>query len=87
MQGTTHRTTFAGRASEARWRVVERAWRPVERWRTRVADALASDRGDVPGWVLITIMTAAVVAALWLIAEPKLSDMFETAIDTVEPKG
>ncbi|MDQ1628931.1 MAG: hypothetical protein QOI54_2675, partial [Actinomycetota bacterium] len=25
------------------------------------------DRGDVPGWVLITIMTAGLVSALWLV--------------------
>jgi hypothetical protein len=26
--------------------------------------------GDVPGWVLVTIMTAGIVAVLWQFAEP-----------------
>jgi hypothetical protein len=41
------------------------------------------DRGDVPGWVLITIMTAGLVAALWLVAEPLLTSLFANAINSV----
>jgi hypothetical protein len=40
-------------------------------------------RGDVPGWVLITVMTAALVAALWAIAEPQLKDLLSSALDSV----
>jgi hypothetical protein len=41
------------------------------------------DRGDVPGWVLITLMTAGLVAGLWAIAGPKLNELFTSAIDGV----
>ena len=42
------------------------------------------DRGDVPGWVLVTIMTAGLVAALWAVAGGTLVDVFQSAIaDTV----
>ena len=41
------------------------------------------ERGDVPGWVLITVMTAGLVAALWLVAEPLLSGMFTSAVSGV----
>ncbi|WP_122263365.1 hypothetical protein [Ornithinimicrobium cerasi] len=41
------------------------------------------ERGDVPGWVLITIMTAGLVAALWLVAEPLLTGMFTDAVSSV----
>ncbi len=41
------------------------------------------DRGDVPGWVLITIMTAGLVAALWLVAEPLLTGLFTSAVSSV----
>ncbi|AXH94814.1 hypothetical protein [Ornithinimicrobium avium] len=41
------------------------------------------ERGDVPGWVLITIMTAGLVAALWLVAEPLLTGMFTSAVSSV----
>ena len=41
------------------------------------------ERGDVPGWVLITVMTAGLVAALWAIAGPQLSQMLRDALHSV----
>ncbi len=41
------------------------------------------DAGDVPGWVLITLMTAGLVAALWAVAGPALTDLFSSAIASV----
>ncbi len=43
-----------------------------------------ADRGDVPGWVLITIMTAGLVTALWAIAGPQLGSLFSDAISSVK---
>jgi hypothetical protein len=45
--------------------------------------AAERERGDVPGWVLITIMTAGLVAALWLVAEPLLTGLFSSAVSSV----
>jgi hypothetical protein len=42
-----------------------------------------SDRGDVPGWVLITLMTAGLVVVIWAVAGPALSGVFESAIERV----
>ena len=39
------------------------------------------DRGDVPGWVLVTLMTAGIVMALWIVAEPKLSSLLSDALN------
>lgn len=41
------------------------------------------ERGDVPGWVLVTIMTAGLVTALWLVADDKLKQLFNDALDGV----
>lgn len=41
------------------------------------------ERGDVPGWVLITVMTAGLVAALWAIAGPQLASMLRDALNSV----
>ena len=41
------------------------------------------DRGDVPGWVLVTIMTAGLVTGLWLVADDKLRQLFTDALDGV----
>lgn len=38
------------------------------------------ERGDVPGWVLITLMTAALVAAIWAVANEALTQLFEQAM-------
>lgn len=50
-------------------------------------DAGPSDRGDVPGWVLVTLMTAGLVIALWAVAGPALTEVFSTAIDRVTSVG
>ena len=42
-----------------------------------------SERGDVPGWVLITVMTAGLVAALWAVAGPELERMLREALHSV----
>jgi hypothetical protein len=41
------------------------------------------DRGDVPGWVMITVMTAGIVVLLTAVAGPQLQEMFQTALDSV----
>jgi hypothetical protein len=43
------------------------------------------ERGDVPGWVLITLMTAGLVAALLAVAKPQLTAIFERAMELVSP--
>lgn len=49
----------------------------------RLVKPLASDSGDVPGWVLITLMTAGLVILIWAAAGPALSSVFEQAIERV----
>jgi hypothetical protein len=46
---------------------------------------IRNERGDVPGWVLVTIMTAGIVAVLWQFAEPYLRDILEQALEAVAP--
>jgi hypothetical protein len=41
------------------------------------------DRGDVPGWVLVTVMTAGLVTALWLVADDQLKHIFTSAMGRV----
>jgi hypothetical protein len=41
------------------------------------------ERGDVPGWVLITVMTAGLVAGLWAIAGSQLGSMLREALSSV----
>ena len=41
------------------------------------------ERGDVPGWVLITVMTAGLVAGIWAIAGNQLGAMLRAALSSV----
>jgi hypothetical protein len=47
----------------------------------RAQARLSQQRGDVPGWVLITIMTAGIVAVLWQFAEPYLRNVLADSLD------
>lgn len=42
-----------------------------------------TDEGDVPGWVMVTLMTAGLVLLLWGLAGPRLAALFEQSMDTV----
>lgn len=49
----------------------------------RLRHRRTQERGDVPGWVMITLMTAGVVAGLTAIAGPRLSAMLTQALASV----
>lgn len=51
--------------------------------RTRSSYKGDSERGDVPGWVLITLMTAGLVVTIWTVAGPALTQVFNSAIEKV----
>ena len=63
--------------------LVRGASRPEGRPPGRPGPRRRDERGDVPGWVLITVMTAGLVAALWAIAGPQLSSMLRDALSSV----
>nr|WP_317182619.1 hypothetical protein [Intrasporangium sp.] len=75
MMRTTTRSTSARIVRRAAARVTVRLCSP-------------SDRGDVPGWVLITLMTAGLVTLLWAVAGDQLEALFTDAIGSVSgPSG
>jgi len=41
------------------------------------------ERGDVPGWVMITVMSAGIVAVLSAVAGPQLRSMLTQALSAV----
>ncbi|MBU6214178.1 MAG: hypothetical protein KGP01_07030 [Actinomycetales bacterium] len=59
--------------------------RLMSRWvglQARVHD----QRGDVPGWVLVTVMTAGLVTAIWLVADTQLKAVLERAMASLSAK-
>ena len=45
------------------------------------------ERGDVPGWVMITLMTAVIVVLIWGIASTQLTDLLNSAFGKVSKQG
>ena len=51
---------------------------------TRAESVVESDdRGDVPGWVLVVLMTTGLVTAIWTIAAPRLSSILRNSLDAM----
>lgn len=46
-------------------------------------DLAHDETGDVPGWVLVTLMTAGLVVVIWAVAGPALVNIFEQALQSV----
>ena len=43
----------------------------------------SSSRADVPGWVLVVLMTTALVTGIWSIAAPKLTTILRNSLDAM----
>ena len=46
-------------------------------------ERLKDDRGDVPGWVLVVLMTTGLVTAIWTIAAPRLTAILKDSLDSM----
>lgn len=58
--------------------------RTLERFKsTRFFQALKDQRGDVPGWVLVVLMTTGLVTAIWTIAAPRLTAILRNSLDAM----
>lgn len=49
----------------------------------KITRAVKSDRGDVPGWVLVVLMTAGLVTGIWALAGPKLTQIMMSSLDAI----
>ena len=45
--------------------------------------ASRSDRGDVPGWVLVVLMTTGLITGIWTVAAPRLSAILTHSLDSM----
>jgi hypothetical protein len=49
----------------------------------RMVTVVREERGDVPGWVLVTVMTAGLVVAIWSVADGQLKTVLSNALRSV----
>ena len=55
-------------------------------WVTNVIDRIHGaerERGDVPGWVMVTVMSAILVVAILGVFEPQIKNAIGSALDSV----
>jgi hypothetical protein len=64
-------------------RLVARATNACLCLRAALAGRADRDRGDVPGWVLVTAMTVALVLAVWAIANQQITEIVRDALNKV----
>ena len=50
---------------------------------TKLRSLAFQERGDVPGWVLVVLMTTGLVTAIWAIAAPKLNMILKNSLDSM----
>lgn len=55
----------------------------LELKKNRIYQALNNERGDVPGWVLVVLMTTGLVTAIWTIAAPRLTAILKNSLDAM----
>lgn len=51
--------------------------------RIKFETAGRSERGDVPGWVLVVLMTTGLVTGIWTVAQPRLSSILKNSLDNM----
>lgn len=75
---------------------VENIWEKIQRQfldivfelkNSRFIKAIADEQGDVPGWVLVVLMTTGLVTAIWAIAAPRLSEILKHSLDSMNSIG
>jgi hypothetical protein len=53
------------------------------KWLHPVMKYAYSEEGDVPGWVLVVLMTTGLVTAIWTIAAPRLTTILRNSLDSM----
>jgi uncharacterized membrane protein YqjE len=49
----------------------------------RITQLMRSDRGDVPGWVLVVLMTTGLVTGIWTLAAPRIDSILRNSLDSM----
>jgi hypothetical protein len=49
----------------------------------RVRSLIIDERGDVPGWVLVVLMTTGLVTGIWTVAAPRIEGLLRNSLDSM----
>ena len=75
---------FLSSAESAMTKAAISAARRINRLRNfDLVAKMKDERGDVPGWVLVVLMTTGLVTAIWTIAAPRLTTILKNSLDAM----
>ena len=63
--------------------LTELIWERFIRATFSLRETLQSDRGDVPGWVLVVLMTTGLVTGIWTLAAPRIDSILRNSLDSM----
>ena len=52
-------------------------------YQNRIAHLVLDERGDVPGWVLVVLMTTGLVTGIWTVAAPRIESLLRGSLDAM----
>ena len=64
-------------------RVKEQIEHAVVKGMISVKETISSERGDVPGWVLVVLMTTGLVTGIWTLAAPRIDSILRNSLDSM----
>ena len=50
---------------------------------TKIYALVTNERGDVPGWVLVVLMTTGLVTGIWTMAAPRIEQILRSSLDSM----
>ena len=52
-------------------------------FQARLSHLVLDERGDVPGWVLVVLMTTGLVTGIWTVAAPRIESLLRGSLDSM----
>lgn len=63
--------------------LTDRLWSKSINTMSLISNSLKNERGDVPGWVLVVLMTTGLVTGIWTLAAPRIDSILRNSLDSM----
>ena len=64
-------------------KLADELWEKLINWAFLIGNSLRNERGDVPGWVLVVLMTTGLVTGIWTLAAPRIDSILRNSLDSM----
>ena len=63
--------------------LIDSFWNNLIKSTISVSHSIRDERGDVPGWVLVVLMTTGLVTGIWTLAAPRIDSILRNSLDSM----